>query len=175
MKKNPAHKYAKRTNRKVFIGTMASESRLRKQMWIRYGCNAFDKKGNPSSQPLSFWTEQDILAYIVGNGLDIADVYGDVVYKDADGYDYDNPMFIGNMELALTGVRRTGCVFCMFGITQDTERFLKLKEVEPKKYNFVMNGGEFDESGMWIPNKQGLGYKFVIDWLNSKGGLNIKY
>ena len=46
--------------------------------------------------------------------------------------------------------------------------------MEPKKYDFIMRGGKFDESGMWIPDK-GLGYKFVIDWLNEHGGLDIKY
>lgn len=78
------------------------------------------------------------------------------------------------MELTTTGDKRTGCVFCMFGITQDTERFLRLKEVEPKKYDYVMRGGKFDEQGLWIPHN-GLGYKFVIDWLNEHGNLDIKY
>lgn len=38
-----------------------------------------------------------------------------------------------------------------------------------------MNGGEFDDKGLWIPNKDGLGYKFVIDWLNEHGNLDIRY
>lgn len=160
MKKKPAHKYDKTTGRKPFIGTMADESRQRKKQWMQNGCNAFNKK-NPSSQPLSFWTEQDILHYIKKYDLKIADVYGDIVIND-------------NSILTTTGVNRTGCVFCMFGITQDTERFLRLKDEEPKKYDFVMRGGKFDESGMWIPHN-GLGYKFVIDWLNEHGGLNIRY
>ena len=160
MKKKPAHKYDETTDRKPFIGTMADESRQRKKQWMQNGCNAFNKK-NPSSQPLSFWTEQDILHYIKKYGLKIADIYGDIVIDD-------------NSILTTTGVNRTGCVFCMFGITQDPDRFLRLKDEEPKKYDFVMRGGKFDESGMWIPHK-GLGYKFVIDWLNEHGGLNIRY
>ena len=160
MKKKPAHKYDKTTSIKPFIGTMADESRQRKKQWMQNGCNAFNKK-NPSSQPLSFWTEQDILHYIKKYDLKIADVYGDIVIND-------------NSILTTTGVNRTGCVFCMFGITQDTERFLRLKDEAPKKYDFVMRGGKFDESGMWIPHN-GLGYKFVIDWLNEHGGLNIRY
>ena len=60
MKKRPAKQYEKATKRKPIIGTMASESQLRKQQWMQRGCNAFE--GNkPTSQPLSFWTEQDIL------------------------------------------------------------------------------------------------------------------
>lgn len=87
---------------------------------------------------------------------------------------YDNPVFNDSMKLTTTGVDRTGCVFCMFGITQDTDRFLKLKKAEPQKYDYVMRGGKFDDDGMWIPHN-GLGYKFVIDWLNEHGNLGIKY
>lgn len=174
MKKRPNHKYQKKSGNKPIIGTMADESRLRLQKWLQFGCNAFEKN-NPTSQPLSFWTEQDILLYIKRYDIKIAEIYGDVIYRDKDGLEYDYPMFDNDMILDTTGVKRTGCVFCMFGITKDTERFLKLKEVEPIKYNFVMNGGEYDEEGMWIPNKQGLGYKFIIDWLNEHGNLNIKY
>ena len=173
MKKKPAHKYDETTDRKPFIGTMADESRQRKKQWMQNGCNAFNKK-NPSSQPLSFWTEQDILHYIKINDLKIAEIYGDVVYKDEDGMVYDNDLFSAYMPLATTGAKRTGCVFCMFGITQDTERFLRLKEEESNKYDFVMRGGTFDNEGMWIPHN-GLGYKFVIDWINEHGGFDIKY
>lgn len=38
-----------------------------------------------------------------------------------------------------------------------------------------MNGGEFNESGLWIPNNNGLGYRFVIDWLNENGNMGILY
>lgn len=62
-KKEPALIYDENTNRKPFIGTLANESQLRKKEWMKNGCNAFEKK-HPSSQPLSFWTEQDILTYI---------------------------------------------------------------------------------------------------------------
>lgn len=173
MKKKPCKTYEKNTGYKPFIGTLASESRLRKQKWTKYGCNAFEQS-RPTSQPLSFWTEQDILHYIKINDLKIAEIYGDVVYKDEDGMVYDNDLFSAYMPLATTGAERTGCVFCMFGITQDTERFLRLKEEEPNKYDFVIRGGTFDNEGMWIPHN-GLGYKFVIDWINEHGGLDIKY
>ena len=173
MKKKPAKKYAKTYSRNPIIGTMATESRLRRTKWIKSGCNAFNEK-HPTSQPLSFWTEQDILHYIKLNNLEIASAYGNIVYTDDDGMQYDNDVFNAGMKLTTTGESRTGCVFCMFGITHDTERFVRLKEREPKKYDYVMRGGKFDETGMWIPHN-GLGYKFVIDWLNEHGNLNIKY
>ena len=129
---------------------------------------------SPVSNPLSFWTEQDILQYILDNKLKIADAYGDIIYTDDNGFEYTEPLFMDSMKLTTSKCKRTGCVFCMFGITQDTSRFLTLKELEPIKYDYVMRGGKFDENGLWIPHN-GLGYKFVIDWLNEHGNLNIKY
>jgi len=60
------------------------------------------------------------------------------------------------------------------------DRLLRLKENDPMKYDFVMRGGKFGDNGMWIPapdqnGKMGLGFKFVIDWLNEHGHMNIKY
>lgn len=77
MKKLPMKKYGRDTRSKPIIGTLADESRIRKQAWIRHGCNAFDGK-NPSSQPMSFWTEQDVLTFIKESNIKIADVYGDI-------------------------------------------------------------------------------------------------
>lgn len=169
-KKRPAKEYEKQTGRRPLVATMADESRLRKTRWYRQGCNAFEAK-RPVSAPLSFWTEQDILRYIVRYGLEIAGIYGDVVSEYGEyqttGCDLD-------VKLMTTGANRTGCIWCMFGISQDNERFVRLKQNEPKRYEFVMGGGEFVE-GMWTPNSKGLGYKFVIDWLNEHGKMNIKY
>lgn len=64
MKKNPARNYERRSKKKIILATMAEESRLRRQRWIKYGCNAFDDKKQQSSNPMSFWTEQDVLTYI---------------------------------------------------------------------------------------------------------------
>lgn len=64
MKKNPARSYERKSGRKIILATMADESRLRRQRWLKYGCNAWDDKKQQSSNPMSFWTEQDILTYI---------------------------------------------------------------------------------------------------------------
>lgn len=173
MKKKPSKHYEKRVDRKPFLGTLTDESKLRQQKWIKVGCNAFEDK-RPISAPLSFWRDQDILQYLLDNKIQIAEIYGQIGYVDEDGMFYDNPLFNGSMELKTTGVNRTGCVFCMFGINQDKDKFLKLKKAEPERYDYVMRGGKFDEYGMWIPDK-GLGYKFVIDWLNEHGNLGIRY
>lgn len=86
MKKNPAHSYHKKTGRNPIIATMASESRLRTQKWIENGCNGFDLK-IPTSNPMSFWTEQDVLLYIK--------LYGkDMVKRKINNH--DDVMFYGN-------------------------------------------------------------------------------
>lgn len=64
MKKRPARSYERKTKKKIILATMADESRLRKQRWLKYGCNAWDDKKQQSSNPMSFWTEQDVLTYI---------------------------------------------------------------------------------------------------------------
>lgn len=75
MKKSPCRKYEKDTGRKPITGIMADESTVRKQNWLAYGCNIFE--GNhPRSNPMSFWTEQDVLQYIVIYNLPYASVYG---------------------------------------------------------------------------------------------------
>jgi len=83
MKKRPVKKYEHDTGRVPIIGTMAVESAMRTQRWLRYGCNAFDAK-RPSSNPLSFWTENDILLYLVLKHLRYASVYGQIKCKFAD-------------------------------------------------------------------------------------------
>jgi 3'-phosphoadenosine 5'-phosphosulfate sulfotransferase (PAPS reductase)/FAD synthetase len=169
-KKNPAKAYEKQTGRKTIVATMASESRLRQTRWMRFGCNAFDQS-RPVSSPLSFWTENDILRYIVKNDIQIADIYGDVV-AESDGFQYFT--FGDDDNLTTTGAKRTGCIWCLFGITQDPERLVRLRKNEPRRYEYVMNGGEFVD-GMWTPNKDGLGYRFVVDWLNEHRDRKIRY
>lgn len=108
MKKSPSHLYAKKTGKTQMTAQMASESRLRTQKWLQNGCNGFDLK-LPTSNPMSFWTEQDVLQYISQNNIPIASVYGDIVYKARDGNTYDNLLCdTGNCTLCTTGCERTG-------------------------------------------------------------------
>lgn len=75
MKKKPAHEYSKITGKMPMTAQMAEESQLREQQWLRNGCNGFEMK-SPISNPMSFWTEQDVLQYIRQNKLPISKVYG---------------------------------------------------------------------------------------------------
>ena len=172
MKKSPAKKYAKKNHVTRIMATMAEESKLRLTKWLREGCNSFESK-EPNSTPMSFWTEQDVLQYIHENNLSIADAYGQVVVKN-DGVDgqiniHDVLGDYRGCQYETTGCKRTGCIFCGFGITKDKQRFARLSEQEPKLCDYVMRGGEFNENGMWQPSKDGLGYWFVLEWLNVHG------
>ena len=106
--------YQRKTKRYPYIGTLTEESKLREQAWIRHGCNAYDAT-NKTSQPMSFWSEHDVLHYIYEEGLEIASVYGDIVAVDDKGYEYE-PFFASGCNLKCTGCSRTGCVFCGFGV-----------------------------------------------------------
>lgn len=72
------HAYHKETGRNPITAQMASESKLRTQKWLQHGCNGFDLE-IPTSNPMAFWTEQDVLRYIVLRNIQIASVYGEVV------------------------------------------------------------------------------------------------
>lgn len=141
MKKRPFHKYEKENHKAPMIATLAEESMMRTQSWLRNGCNAFESK-DTKSQPLSFWLEQDILQYIKDNNITIADIYGDVIYKDKNGNRYDSTLCGHCGKLACSGVARTGCAFCGFGAgnehkTLGKSRYELLAEKYPQIYDFV--------------------------------------
>jgi len=189
MKERPVHKWQTKNKKLPFLGTMASESSRRKRAWLQLGCNAFDAD-KPRSLPLSIWTEQDVLRYILENNIDICSVYGDIVpvfsktKKDAE----QSPC------LRCTGRQRTGCVFCLYGAhisgLGGKNRLTSLAETHPRLYEYCMGGGEwidnpdYDKSmskynkidewwlnwnpkKIWVPNRKGLGYKVMLDMVNS--------
>lgn len=146
MKKKPCKLYEKQSSRKPIIGTMAAESTLRENAWIKNGCNAFDST-RPKSQPMSFWTEQDILHYIKEFNVPYCPVYGEI--KIDDDPEFEGQMnwidYLGCYEpqdrLTTTGCTRTGCMFCMFGahLEKEPNRFQRLKVTHPKQYAYCMD------------------------------------
>ncbi len=107
LKKKPVHEYEKLTGRKCIVGIMASDSNQRKEAYLKTGCNSFGKRA--MCRPLSFWTEQDVWDFIKEYGINYSRIYDQ-------GYD------------------RTGCIFCMFGITMEKtpNRFQMLAKSHPK-------------------------------------------
>ena len=146
MKKKPAQQFEKKSGLHPIIATMACESQLRKTEWRKKGCNAFDSI-RPTSQPMSFWLEQDVLEYIKRYHLPYASIYGDI---ETDG----------NGAYRTTGCARTGCVFCGFGCHNEKEpnRFQRLRQTHPKLWDYCMKSWD---SG-------GLGMKRVLDYIGVK-------
>lgn len=142
MKKKPMKKYSKETGRVPIIATMADESHSRRSVWMSTGCNAFQKK-SPSSQPMSFWTENDVLEYIHTYNIPYASVYGDIV-PCGGGW-------------TTTGEKRTGCVFCAFGahLEKSPNRFQRLKQSHPKLWEYCMKPVE----------EHGLGMRKVLEFI----------
>lgn len=179
MKKNPAKKYEKETGQKPIIGTMACESRARRSKWKMYGCNSFDSKKS-SSKPLSFWTENDVLEYIVkyikpeydkawfcaenasgsrrrkGQKFLRRHNYGRTGIASA----YGDIVLDKNGKYHTTGCQRTGCVFCGFGchLEKEPNRFQKLKQTHPKLWEYCMKSWEGG----------GLGMKEVLEFIGVK-------
>ena len=145
LKKKPFHRFEKETGLFPIIGTMAGESRLRMQKWLKQGCNSFEAK-RTGSYPLSVFTDNDIWAYIRRFNLPYCNIYDTVI-------------------------RRTGCMICGFGAHfKDDRRFYFLKENKPKIYEHFMqmtnNGITYREAlqycGIDFPDKanQQLQLKF---------------
>lgn len=155
MKKKPAKDFEKSTGKKAILGTMTEESSLRQSAWLRTGCNAFEGK-RPISMPMSFWTEQDVLQYLKITNIPYASVYGELVPKSK----VIGQLAIDEVPTALmtTGVNRTGCMFCMFGVHLEKEpnRFQRMKEAHPKQYDYCMR------------EKNGLGLAKVLDFIDVK-------
>lgn len=126
LKKEPFRDYHRRTGRWPILGMLASESRLREISYLRHGgCNYYSPNVNESN-PLSVWTEKDVLAYIAKRKIQLPSCY----------------------EM---GISRTGCMGCGFGAHNEGDtRFSFLEKNYPNAYKMVMaytnNGVTFQEA-----------------------------
>lgn len=139
LKKKPLKKWQKENNKYPLTAIMADEGGARKEAYLKTGCNSFSAG---ISKPMGFWTEQNILEYIITNNISICSVYGEIL-KDDNGLYYT------------TGEKRTGCVFCGFGVNRETSpnRYERLKLTHPELYNYCIYK---------------LGLKEVLDYINVK-------
>ncbi len=114
LKKNPAKLFEKESGLSPIVGTMAIDSRLRMNSYMRNGCNSFE--GRSMSTPIGFWTEQDIWEYIKLNKIPYSPIYD-------------------------MGYLNTGCVFCLFGyhLWSRPNKFDHMKVTHPKLYDYCMN------------------------------------
>lgn len=166
MKKDPAKRYERETGRHPIIATMAEESAMRKQRWLRYGCNAFNDSNRPASNPMSFWTEKDVLLYLLLNDIPYAKVYGDIVAqylgchllgRSARWLLKTRPSIEQKINVSTTGADRTGCMFCCFGchLEKEPNRFQRIQHTHPKQWEYCLKPVA----------KGGLGLKEVLDYI----------
>lgn len=143
IKKKPLSKYGKETGKHPITAVMACESSRRKMNWLKNGCNAFDST-KPISQPMAFWTEQDVLRYLNDYKIPYSQIYGEI-FEDENGL------------LHTSGEERTGCMFCMYGVHAENEpnRFQRMKNTRPKQYDYCIRPVE----------ENGLGIGKVLDYI----------
>ena len=143
MKERPLMEYARRTGRVPFIGITQDEGFMRQRQYNRTGCNVYNAK-QPKSQPLGFWTKQDILRYVVENRLRYSSVYGDIVNIDCIYH--------------TTGEQRTGCMYCPMGcqLEPTPNRYHRLRERDIKTYRYIMKP----------ISAGGLGFDYVLNYCN---------
>ncbi|MBU3173319.1 phosphoadenosine phosphosulfate reductase domain-containing protein [Clostridium estertheticum] len=156
MKEKPLLDYAKDNDIHYFIGTKAEDSETRQSSYLGTGCNSFSENGN--SNPLGFWTHQDVLRYIVENNLPVSKIYGDIVEVGTKRIatklkvrllaKYDRPI-----KLITTKASRSGCFICGFGVHLEKQpnRFQRMEIDDPKLWDFAINK---------------LGYGKVLDFIN---------
>ena len=113
MKKKPVHIFEKETGLSGFVGTMASDSSMRKASYMSTGCNNY-KKGQ--STPIAFWLESDVWDYLKTYKIKYSSIYD-------------------------KGLDRTGCMFCMFGahLEKEPNRFQVMKKIHPELHDYCMN------------------------------------
>lgn len=137
MKEKTLLRYEKESRKKPIIALLAEESERRRTAYLQTGCNNFD--GNRvMSRPLAFWTEQDILWYIVAHDIGIAPPYGSII-KDMNG------------KLKCTEEQRTGCMFCPVGCHLDGfGKYRRLREHNRQLYDYCMHELGLESVLKWI-------------------------
>lgn len=144
LKKEPIHLIEKELKTNKIFGTLAEDSELRKEAYLKSGCNAYKQSNRSKSTPMGFWVRQDILNYIHMKQLPLAPPYGEILTCE-------------NGELEFSGEHNTGCKLCLFGchLEHNPNRIQRLAKIEPATYNFAMK--DLSDGG--------LGYKTVMDFM----------
>ena len=98
------------------VGTMATDSDQRLEMYYRHGCNAFDLT-RARSAPISFWLEKDVWEYLHRFNIPYSKIYD-------------------------MGYSRTGCMFCLFGLHMEgrPNRFDRMAITHPQLFSYCMDG-----------------------------------
>ena len=156
LKEKPGDIWAKAHNSAPYLGLMASEGGRREKSLMMHGCNYFGKS-TIRSAPFAIFSRQDILQLALDLGVPVPEEYGEIV-RDADG------------TLRTTLAQRTGCTMCGFGVHLEKRpnRFDRLRESNPKEWEFWMRHVCRDENGNWYGWGRVLDY-IGVEWENEPG------
>ena len=158
LKEKPCDDWAKANNSVPYLGLMASEGGRREKSLMMHGCNYFGKN-TIRSAPFAIFSRQDILQLAIDLDVPVPEEYGKIV-RDAEG------------TLRTTLAQRTGCTMCGFGIHMEKRpnRFDRLRESNPKEWEFWMRHVCRDEDGNWYGWGRVLDY-IGVEWENEPGQL----
>lgn len=158
LKEKPCDDWAKAHNSVPYLGLMASEGGRRQKSLMMHGCNFFGKSTTRSA-PFAIFSRQDLLQLALDLQVPVPEEYGEIV-RDADG------------TLRTTKAQRTGCTMCGFGIHLEKRphRFDRLRESNPKEWDFWMHHVCRDTAGNWYGWGRVLDY-IGVEWENAPGQL----
>lgn len=147
LKERPCDIWAKEHNSVPFLGLMASEGGRRAKSLKLNGCNYFGES-TIRSCPFAIFTRQDLLQLALDLNVPVPEIYG-TIERNEDG------------ALYTTGADRTGCSMCGFGIHLEKRpnRFDKLRERNPKEWEYLMYHLTQDNDGTWY------GWGRVLDYI----------
>ena len=133
----------------MMTAEMAEESRSRLASYLQTGCNDALKHGGNKSKPMGPMTLQTVLRNIKENNIPLFSGYGEIVEE--------------NGIYRTTGMYRTGCALCGFGLDFIPNRFVELYKTEPARVKFAFK-----------PRSEGgLGYKEALEYCNKYCGTSF--
>lgn len=147
LKEKPCDDWAKEHNSVPYLGLMASEGGRREKSLKMHGCNYYGKTTTRSA-PFAIFERQDILQLALDLNVPVPEEYGEIK-RDENG------------KLYTTKAQRTGCTMCGFGIHVEKRphRFDRLRESDPKQWEFWMKNVCVDENG------ERYGWGRVLDYI----------
>lgn len=154
-KEEPAREFEAQSGKYPVLGLRAEESLRRRNGWFRVGCNAYDtktvrdvetgeikevKNDFPQSKPISIFSEQDVLQYILKYKLELPPPYGVIKNK---GNLVGQMTIYGEVApcctLCCSKEQRTGCCFCPIAChLNNFEKFKNLRHSFPKLFDYCM-------------------------------------
>lgn len=158
LKEKPCDDWAKAHNSVPYLGLMASEGGRRQKSLMMHGCNYWGKS-TIRSAPFAIFSRQDLLQLALDLHVPVPAEYGEIVRGPGGA-------------LRTTLAQRTGCTMCGFGIHMEKRpnRFDRLREQNPREWDFWMNRVCQDENGNWYGWGRVLDY-IGVEWKNEPGQL----